>query len=280
MGITRLARYALDLARARGRRLTVATKSNAIVHTMPFWDEVVGEAAAAYPDGETRFTHIDTLAAYFVSRPHTFDVVVASNLFGDILTDVAAAVVGSIGIAPSANLNPERRFPSLFEPVHGSAPDIAGRGIANPIGQIWTAKMLLDFFGAADVAGLILPAVEAVLERGVRTPDLGGGGEHGGRRRRGPRRDAGAGVAWRRGRAATPVTGPRRATAAMIAGDGGGPAARHAAPSAGGRVGGGDGGGWADGAFSGTVDSGVQQGADEGSAAPVGLQLPQVPPAE
>ena len=174
MGIERAARYAFEAARGRKRQLTVATKSNGIVHTMPFWDQVVREVGAEYPDVQVRFAHIDALAAYFVTRPETLDVVVGSNLFGDILTDLGAAIVGSIGIAPSANLNPERRYPSLFEPVHGSAPDIAGRGIANPIGQIWTAAMMLDFFGAGDVAGLILPAVEAVLEGGVRTPDLGG----------------------------------------------------------------------------------------------------------
>jgi tartrate dehydrogenase/decarboxylase/D-malate dehydrogenase len=174
MGIERVTRYALETARTRSRRLTVATKSNGIVHTMPFWDEVVREVAAGYPDVEVRFAHVDALAAQFVTRPEALDVVLGSNLFGDILTDLGAAIVGSIGIAPSANLNPERRHPSLFEPVHGSAPDIAGRGIANPIGQIWTAAMLLDFFGAAEVARLILAAVESALEAGVRTPDLGG----------------------------------------------------------------------------------------------------------
>lgn len=174
MGVDRVVRYALDLARTRRGELTVATKSNGIVHTMPFWDEVAAAAAADYPGVRVKFAHIDALAAYFVSRPQTFDVVVGSNLFGDILTDLGAAIVGSIGIAPSANLNPERRFPSLFEPVHGSAPDIAGRGIANPIGQIWTAKMLLDFFGAGEVGDLVLNAVEETLAAGVRTPDLGG----------------------------------------------------------------------------------------------------------
>ena len=174
MGVERIVRYALELAAGRRGELTVATKSNGIVHTMPFWDEVCRAAAAEYPGVRVRFAHIDALAAYFVSRPQTFDVVVGSNLFGDILTDLGAAVVGSIGIAPSANLNPERRFPSLFEPVHGSAPDIAGRGIANPVGQIWTAKLLLDFFGAGEVGAAVLEAVEQTLEAGVRTPDLGG----------------------------------------------------------------------------------------------------------
>ena len=174
MGVDRVVRYALDLAERRRGELTVATKSNGIVHTMPFWDEVARAAAAERPGVHVRFAHVDALAAYFVTRPHTFDVVVASNLFGDILTDLGAAIVGSVGIAPSANLNPERRFPSLFEPVHGSAPDIAGQGIANPIGQIWTAKMLLDFFGAGEIGALVLRAVEDVMAAGVRTPDLGG----------------------------------------------------------------------------------------------------------
>ncbi len=174
MGIERVARYAFETARGRARRLTVATKSNGIVHTMPFWDQVVREVGTEFADVEVRFAHVDALAAQFVTRPEALDVVLGSNLFGDILTDLGAAIVGSIGIAPSANLDPTRRHPSLFEPVHGSAPDIAGRGIANPIGQIWTAAMLLDLFGAGEVARLILEAVEATLESGVRTPDLGG----------------------------------------------------------------------------------------------------------
>jgi tartrate dehydrogenase/decarboxylase/D-malate dehydrogenase len=174
MGIERAARFALDLARSRGRRLTAATKSNGIVHTMPYWDEVVRGVAQQYPDVQTRLVLVDALAAYFVTRPESFDVVLASNLFGDILTDLGAAIMGSIGIAPAANLNPERRFPSMFEPVHGSAPDIAGRGVANPVGQIWTAKLLLDFFGAGDVGRLVLDAVEETLAAGIKTPDLGG----------------------------------------------------------------------------------------------------------
>lgn len=174
VGIERVSRYAFNLAAQRSRYLTVATKSNGIVHSMPFWDEVVREVAADYTEVTCELTLVDALAAYFVTRPESFDVVLASNLFGDILTDLSAAVVGSVGIAPSANLNPERQHPSMFEPVHGSAPDIAGKGIANPIGQIWTAKMMLDFFGAEDVAEQVMYAIEATLAAGIRTPDLGG----------------------------------------------------------------------------------------------------------
>jgi tartrate dehydrogenase/decarboxylase/D-malate dehydrogenase len=142
---------------------------------MPYWDEVVRAVGQEYPDVPTDLFHIDALAAYFVTRPEAFDVVVGSNLFGDILSDLAAAVMGGIGMAPAANLNPEREFPSMFEPVHGSAPDIAGRGIANPVGQIWTAKMLLDHIGKEDLGNALLDSIEAVLAGGtVRTPDLGG----------------------------------------------------------------------------------------------------------
>lgn len=140
VGVDRVLRFAFELARSRPRKqLTAATKSNGISITMPFWDERLAEIARSFPDIETRKYHIDILCAHFVQNPDRFDVVVASNLFGDILSDLGPACTGTIGIAPSANLNPERRFPSLFEPVHGSAPDIAGRGIANPIGQIWSA---------------------------------------------------------------------------------------------------------------------------------------------
>lgn len=173
-GIERVGRYAFNLAAERKGHLTVATKSNGIVHSMPFWDEVVRGLASDYREVQCELTLVDALAAYFVTRPESFDVVLATNLFGDILTDLSAAVVGSIGIAPSANLNPERQYPSMFEPVHGSAPDIAGKGLANPIGQIWTAKMLLDFFGANDVADQLMNAIEATLAAGIRTPDLGG----------------------------------------------------------------------------------------------------------
>lgn len=174
-GVDRVVRYAFELARTRDRRLTSATKSNGIVHTMPFWDQMVDEIAPAFPEVAVQRQHVDALAAMLVLRPETFDVVVASNLFGDILTDLGAAIVGSIGIAPSANLNPQREYPSMFEPVHGSAPDIAGRGIANPLGQIWAGVMMLEHLGEERAARRLMGAVERVLAvGGARTPDLGG----------------------------------------------------------------------------------------------------------
>jgi tartrate dehydrogenase/decarboxylase / D-malate dehydrogenase len=174
-GVERIARYALDLARTRRGQLTSATKSNGIVHTGPFWDEVVADVAADYPDVEVRSYHIDALVALLVLDPKRFDVIVGSNLFGDILSDLAAAIAGSIGIAPSANLNPERHFPSMFEPVHGSAPDIAGRGIANPLGAIWSASLMLDHLGHPAAAAEVLSAITALLaQTRVRTTDLGG----------------------------------------------------------------------------------------------------------
>ncbi|MEU3935025.1 tartrate dehydrogenase [Streptomyces sp. NPDC029044] len=174
-GVTRIADYAFSLATRRRGRLTSATKSNGIIHTMPFWDELIAERAAEHPGVTWDQEHIDALAAKFVLEPARFDVVVASNLFGDILSDLAAAVAGSIGIAPAANLNPEREFPSMFEPVHGSAPDIAGKGIANPLGAIWSAAMMLDHLGHPEAARDIDNAVTAVLAKSdVRTRDLGG----------------------------------------------------------------------------------------------------------
>jgi tartrate dehydrogenase/decarboxylase/D-malate dehydrogenase len=175
MGVARAVRYAFELALEQGRREVVgATKSNGIVYTMPFWDDVFKEVAEDYPSLTSRLVLADALAAFFVTRPHTLDVVVASNLLGDILTDIGGAIMGSIGVAPAANLNPERSHPSMFEPVHGSAPDIAGKNIANPIGQIWTAKMLLDFLGFGDLAETVLDAIEDTLAGGIKTPDLGG----------------------------------------------------------------------------------------------------------
>ena len=175
VGIERIARYAFDRAAERRGHVTSATKSNGIIHTMPFWDEVVAEISTEYPAVSLRKVLIDALAAEMVQRPHEFDVVVASNLFGDILSDLAAATVGSLGVAASANLNPERLFPSMFEPVHGSAPDISGRGIANPVAAIWSGAMMLDHLGHADIAAGILDAVTASLrEPATRTADLGG----------------------------------------------------------------------------------------------------------
>jgi len=174
-GVNRVLRFAFELARKRKKHLTSATKSNGIIHTMPFWDECFHSLAADYPDVRTDQYHIDILTAHFVRHPDWFDVVVGSNLFGDILSDLGPAVVGSIGIAPSANLNPENEYPSMFEPVHGSAPDIAGKGLANPIGQIWSGAMMLRHLGVADAADAVETAIVDVLAQGsVRTPDIGG----------------------------------------------------------------------------------------------------------
>jgi tartrate dehydrogenase/decarboxylase/D-malate dehydrogenase len=174
-GCDRVMRFAFDLARKRKRKLTSATKSNGIIHTMPFWDERFRAIAKEFPDVATEQYHIDILTAHFVRRPSTFDVVVAGNLFGDILSDLGPAVTGTIGIAPSGNLNPERRFPSMFEPVHGSAPDIAGRNIANPIGQIWSGAMMLEHLGAKEAADAIVDAIARVLASGENlTRDMGG----------------------------------------------------------------------------------------------------------
>jgi tartrate dehydrogenase/decarboxylase/D-malate dehydrogenase len=174
-GVNRILRYAFDLARTRRKHLTSATKSNGIIHTMPFWDECFQVMAKEYPDVRTDQYHIDILTAHFVRHPNWFDVVVGSNLFGDILSDLGPAVVGSIGIAASANLNPEKEFPSMFEPVHGSAPDIYGKGIANPIGQIWSGAMMLRQLGIEEAADAVEKAIFATLARGkARTPDIGG----------------------------------------------------------------------------------------------------------
>jgi tartrate dehydrogenase/decarboxylase/D-malate dehydrogenase len=174
-GTDRVMRYAFELARKRKKHVSSATKSNGIIHSMPFWDERFAAIAEEYPDVKADQYHIDILTAHFVRNPHWFDVVVGSNLFGDILSDLGPAVVGSIGIAPGGNINPERDCPSMFEPVHGSAPDIAGRGIANPIGQIWSGAMMLDHLGEHQAAAAIERAIERVLaEAGPRTPDLGG----------------------------------------------------------------------------------------------------------
>jgi tartrate dehydrogenase/decarboxylase/D-malate dehydrogenase len=174
-GVDRILRYAYELAKSRPKKhLTSATKSNGIAITMPYWDERVRAMAERYPDVKTDQFHIDILTAHFVQHPDWFDVVVGSNLFGDILSDLGPAVTGTIGIAPSANLNPEREFPSMFEPVHGSAPDIAGKNIANPIGQIWSGAMMLEHLGHVDAADAVMKAIEAVLREGPRTRDIGG----------------------------------------------------------------------------------------------------------
>jgi tartrate dehydrogenase/decarboxylase/D-malate dehydrogenase len=178
IGVDRVLRHAFEVARSRPKKhLTSATKSNGIAITMPYWDERVAEMAKQYPDITVDKFHIDILTAHFVQRPDFFDVVVGSNLFGDILSDLGPACTGTIGIAPSANLNPDRVHPSLFEPVHGSAPDIAGRGIANPIGQIWCGAMMLDHLGYRQAHDAVMAAIEAVLlpaSGAPRTPDLNG----------------------------------------------------------------------------------------------------------
>jgi tartrate dehydrogenase/decarboxylase/D-malate dehydrogenase len=173
----RAMRYAFEAARGRRRHVTCATKSNAIEHTMPFWDRIFREVAADYPDVETRLIHIDALAARLVTAPASVDVIVASNLFGDILTDLSAALMGSIGVAPAANIDPDGANPPnppMFEPVHGSAPDIAGRGIANPLGQAWTGVLLLAHLGLAEPAERLMAAIEGAVAAGEVTPDLGG----------------------------------------------------------------------------------------------------------
>jgi len=175
-GVDRVLRYAFEIARTRkAKHVTSATKSNGIIHTMPFWDERFAAIAREYPDVRTAQYHIDILTAHFVLHPDWFDVVVGSNLFGDILSDLGPAIAGTIGIAPSANINPTREYPSMFEPVHGSAPDIAGKGIANPIAQIWSGALMLDHLGHPEAAVAVERAIETVLENtSLRTPDMGG----------------------------------------------------------------------------------------------------------
>src|ERR1700740_822082 len=180
-GVDRVLKFAFELARATPKKhLTSATKSNGIAITMPYWDERVEEMAKSYADVKWNQFHIDILTAHFVMNPDKFNVVVASNLFGDILSDLGPACTGTIGIAPSGNINPERKFPSVFEPVHGSAPAIAGQGIANPVGQIWWGAMMLEHLGEGDAAKSIVSAIERTLgERTLRTRDLGGNADTG-----------------------------------------------------------------------------------------------------
>src|SRR5687767_13596725 len=175
-GIERIARYAFRLAAGRPRKmLASATKSNALQHAMVLWDEVVADVAKEFPQVELKKYHVDALCARMVTHPQTLDVIVASNLFGDILTDIGSAISGSLGVAPGANLNPDRTTPSMFEPIHGSAPDIAGKGIANPIAAIWAGAMMLDHLGERAAHDRILHAIESVLsDERVKTPDLGG----------------------------------------------------------------------------------------------------------
>lgn len=173
-GVDRIMKYAFEKAATRRQHVTSATKSNGIAITMPYWDERFMEMSAAYPQVRSDQYHIDILAAHFVLNPQRFDVIVASNLFGDILSDLGPACAGTIAIAPGGNINPEREYPSMFEPVHGSAPDIFGKKIANPIGQIWSGAMMLEHLGELAAADAIVTAIEAVLSNGPRTPDLGG----------------------------------------------------------------------------------------------------------
>jgi tartrate dehydrogenase/decarboxylase/D-malate dehydrogenase len=173
-GVDRILRYAFEVASRRCGHVTSATKSNGIAITMPYWDSRFAEIAKEYPSIKTAQYHIDILTAQFVRNPQYFDVVVGSNLFGDILSDLGPACAGTIAIAPSANINPERLYPSMFEPVHGSAPDIFGKKIANPIGQIWSGAMMLEHLGHQEAAQAVVGAIEAVLGKGPRTPDLGG----------------------------------------------------------------------------------------------------------
>jgi tartrate dehydrogenase/decarboxylase/D-malate dehydrogenase len=174
-GVDRILKFAFELAKTRPKKhLTSATKSNGISISMPYWDERFKAMSAHYPDIRVDQYHIDILSAHFVMNPDRFDVVVASNLFGDILSDLGPAATGTIGIAPSANINPERKFPSLFEPVHGSAPDIYGKKIANPIGQIWSGAMMLDHLGCLEAAAAVMKAIEKTLQQGPKTPDMGG----------------------------------------------------------------------------------------------------------
>ena len=174
LGIERIAHYAFQLARQRRNKVSNVTKSNTMIHTLAYWDQVIGEVAAEYPDVEYQKLYVDNASASFVLRPEIFDVVLTTNMIGDILSDLGGAIMGSLGFGPSGNINPERDFPSMFEPIHGSAPDIAGKNIANPIGQIWSGALMLDHLGEEAAAKDIFRAIEATTSKGLLTKDLGG----------------------------------------------------------------------------------------------------------
>lgn len=178
-GIERVARYAFELARRRRKRVTNVTKSNTLIHSLAYWDRIVEQVRASYPDVEYSKMYVDNAAANFVLHPEKFDVIVTTNFIGDILSDLGGAIMGSLGLGPSGNINPERTYPSMFEPIHGSAPDIAGRGIANPIGAIWSGALMLEHLGRHDAAACIVRAIEAMLRQGVLPADLGGSAKTG-----------------------------------------------------------------------------------------------------
>ena len=173
-GIERVARYSFELARRRRRHVTNITKSNTLIHSLAYWDRIVEQVSADYPDVEYRKMYVDNASANFVLHPEVFDVIVTTNFIGDILSDLGGAIMGSLGLGPSGNINPERTYPSMFEPIHGSAPDIAGRGIANPIGAIWSGAIMLEHLGWKQAAECIVRAIEATVRQGVLPVDLGG----------------------------------------------------------------------------------------------------------
>ena len=173
-GIERIAHYAFKLAMQRRKNVVNVTKSNTLIHSLAYWDKVIGEVAAQYPEVAYQKMYVDNAAASFVLKPEVFDVVLTTNMIGDILSDLGGAIMGSLGLGPSGNINPEGDFPSMFEPIHGSAPDIAGKGIANPVGAIWSGAIMLETLGQKEAAADIVNAIECALEKGVRTRDLGG----------------------------------------------------------------------------------------------------------
>ncbi len=173
-GIERIARYSFELARKRRGKVTNITKSNTLIHSLAYWDSVVGEVSESYPDVSYEKMYVDNASANFVLKPEVFDVIVTTNFIGDILSDLGGAVMGSLGLGPSGNINPEKQYPSMFEPIHGSAPDIAGRGIANPVGAIWSGALMLDHLGEAEAAGRVVRSIETVLKGGTIPADLGG----------------------------------------------------------------------------------------------------------